>query len=418
MNAGCLDALAAFERRLSPDAAAPVAAAFSGGGDSLAALLAAKAWSERVGRRLVALHVDHRLQPASADWAGFAAETAARLGVEFRRLVWAGEKPASGIAAAARAARHRLLANAARALGARVIVFGHTADDILEAELMRSWGAGLGALKEWSPSPVWPEGREVFALRPLLHARRAELRQALSARGERWIDDPANLDPRQARARARQSLSGGGEPGRPPEDDREAARLADAAQALPGGALRFDRRALDEAGAGSVRRVVAAASLSVGGGTQPPRGARLEALAARLRGGAVFRTALRGARIIADQDEVLFARDAGEVRRGGLAALALEPGQLSVWDGRFELVAARGGLTVQPLAGLAARLPAAERSALRALPAAARPGLPALVDANGAVTCPVLAGGAATARALVQARFRAASGAISKEPAA
>ncbi|MEO8812246.1 MAG: ATP-binding protein, partial [Caulobacteraceae bacterium] len=47
--------------------------AFSGGGDSLALLLIAKAWADGAARRLVAATVDHRLQPASADWARWCA---------------------------------------------------------------------------------------------------------------------------------------------------------------------------------------------------------------------------------------------------------------------------------------------------------------------------------------------------------
>ena len=93
---------------------------------------------------------------------------------------------------------------------------------------MRGWGGRLGRLREWSPSPVWPEGREVFLLRPLLDTRRAVIRAWLTARGERWIDDPANADPAQTRARARLAIGGGGET-LAADDDDGAADLADAA---------------------------------------------------------------------------------------------------------------------------------------------------------------------------------------------
>ena len=62
-----LDAgLEVCRRRLDPGASAPLAVAFSGGGDSLALLLTARAWGEQCGRPLLALHVDHGLQPQSA----------------------------------------------------------------------------------------------------------------------------------------------------------------------------------------------------------------------------------------------------------------------------------------------------------------------------------------------------------------
>ena len=53
---------AAFARRLNPGSPAPIAVALSGGGDSLMALLAAKAWADANGRRLIVLNVDHGLQ--------------------------------------------------------------------------------------------------------------------------------------------------------------------------------------------------------------------------------------------------------------------------------------------------------------------------------------------------------------------
>ncbi len=137
------------------------------------------------------------------------AGTAARAaGADWRGLAWTGDKPATGLTAAARAARHRLIADAAREAGARVVLFAHTADDIAEAERMRAEGSTLGRLRDWSPSPAWPEGRGLMLQRPLLDARRAELRAWLRDQGAGWIDDPANEDPRFARARARRALDG------------------------------------------------------------------------------------------------------------------------------------------------------------------------------------------------------------------
>jgi tRNA(Ile)-lysidine synthase len=408
-----LIAAAALDRRLRSGLAAPVAVAVSGGGDSIAALLAAKAWADRNKRRLIVLAVDHGLQSASADWTAFVADAATRLGAGFRALAWEGDKPTRGLPAAARAARHRLLADAAREAGARVIVTGHTADDILEGALMRAWGSTLGALREWSPSPAWPEGRGVFLLRPLLGLRRAALRAWLVERGERWIDDPANVDPAQMRARARLALSGSGDPPQPAPPGCAAIAVCDGGE----GFVRLDRHALQAAPIEVARRLVAMAALSAGGGARPPRGARLLALTDRLAAPGEVRATLCGARIAADEDAVMFARDAGEVARGGLAPLALSPGEPAVWDGRFELTAAGPGLQVRALGGLAARLERSERTALAAVAPLARPGLPAVVDAEGRVSCPILAAGRVQARDLVWDRLQAARGAISKEPA-
>jgi tRNA(Ile)-lysidine synthase len=98
--------------------------------------------------------------------------------------------------------------------------------------------------------------------------------------------------------------------------------------------------------------------------------------------------------------------------------LELLSGQPVVWDGRYELTATQPGLAVRPLEGLAARLPATQRQALKGLPPAARPGLPAVLAPDGTVTCPILAEAKATpARCLVMDRFEAAIGRVDQEPA-
>jgi tRNA(Ile)-lysidine synthase len=96
----------------------------------------------------------------------------------------------------------------------------------------------------------------------------------------------------------------------------------------------------------------------------------------------------------------------------------LPVGQPVVWDGRYELTAAEPGLVVRPLQGLAARLPPAQSQALKGLPAAARPGLPAILAPDGTVSCPILAEPKAVrARCLVMDRFEAATGRVDQEPA-
>ncbi|RZJ02335.1 MAG: tRNA(Ile)-lysidine synthetase, partial [Brevundimonas sp.] len=162
--------------RLERNVDRPVALALSGGGDSIALLRLATDWARENGRRLLALTVDHGLSPASADWTAFAEGAAREAGADWRGLAWTGPKPSTGLPAAARRARHGLVADAAREAGARVILFAHTADDIAEGEVMREEGSTLGRLRDWAPSPAWPEGRGLVLLRPMLDAGRAEVR--------------------------------------------------------------------------------------------------------------------------------------------------------------------------------------------------------------------------------------------------
>jgi tRNA(Ile)-lysidine synthase len=428
---------ARLQRRIS----APIVVALSGGGDSLALLLMAKAWADGAGRRLIAATLDHRLQSVGADWARWCADRAAALGIEHRILAWEGPKPATGLPAAARGARHALLADLARRQGAGVILMGHTADDALEAAAMRAAGSTTPSPREWGPSPAWPEGRGVFILRPLLACRRADLRAWLTARGETWIEDPANTDPRYARARARAGLEGalpsplrgragdGGVSANVPDVARRGRDLVDGGGAdtptpdpspqgggemrptcsVSGGALVFERAALD-------RHTLSAALLSASGGVRPPPGPAVDRLIERLSARDAFTATLAGAKICTTDDRIVIARESGEFRRRGAPKLALSPGETTVWDGRFALFTDESGLAVRPLGGLAARLCASETKALQGVPALARAALPAVVDGAGRVSCPILAqGGPVRAESLVVARFLAAAGAIAQE---
>ncbi|KRA62609.1 tRNA(Ile)-lysidine synthetase [Caulobacter sp. Root656] len=443
---------AALDRRLRADATAPLVVGFSGGGDSLALLILTLDWARAHGRPVLSLTVDHQLNPASADWTAEALAKAGALGVEARALVWTGPKPATGLSATARAARHALLAAAAREAGARVLLLGHTADDLAEAALMRAEGSTVPDPREWSPSPAWPEGRGVFVLRPLLSVGRGEIRDGLRARGETWLDDPANVDPRSARARARRDLQqtdGMTEQGAASDAPAATSPIGAAPPSpLHGGGEGYLVLPRDAPAAH-----VAAACLCAAGGVRPPRGERLRRLVDRIRAGETFTATLAGARIEADGEGVSFFREPGEARRagpppvgevsakpteggrverptspptdpsgrlphGGRGDLRLPLNQPVVWDGRYELTAVEAGLVVRPLQGLAARLPAAQRQALKGLPAAARPSLPVLLAPDGTVTCPILAGTKATrARCLVMDRFEAATGRVDQEPA-
>ncbi|MBD3819951.1 MAG: tRNA lysidine(34) synthetase TilS, partial [Brevundimonas diminuta] len=213
---------ARLDGRLDHERAEPVAVALSGGGDSMALLHLAADWARTHGRRLLALTVDHNLNALSADWTRFAGEAACAVGADWRGLSWDAARAGPGLTARARAARHGLIADAARAAGARVVLLAQTLDDVAEADWMRARGSTLGRVREWSPSPVWPQGRGLMLLRPLLEERREGLRDYLRARGQGWIEDPANIDERFGRSRARAALR---------------ARAGDEALPLEGGGL-------------------------------------------------------------------------------------------------------------------------------------------------------------------------------------
>ena len=375
----------------------------------------AAAWTRAVGRRLLALTVDHRLSDQSAAWTAFAGDAAQQVGADWLPLTWTGEKSSTGLPAAARAARHRLLAEAARAAGAKVILFAHTADDVSESDRMRAYDApAIGRLREWSPSPVWPEGRDLFALRPLLAVRRQTLREALAQRGAAWIEDPANADLRFARPRARASLAAQG-PDLSGDDLPQAFQptvaltdLARTVRAEADGQLTLPRWAVDTDPA-AAKRLISIMAVCAGGGERPPRSAAIARLYTRLEGGGAFAATLAGARIITDGCDIVFSRETGELRRRSTYSLVLAPGDQATWDGRFEIMADTA-LCVTPVAGFAARLTASDRARLAALPAEARRSLP-LLWSDGAPRLPrPFSAGPASVRALAKGRMAAAAG--------
>ena len=195
--------------------------AVSGGPDSSALMLLAARWRAKLARgpKLYAATVDHRLRPESRGEARAVGKLAKRLGIPHRTLPWTGRKPATGLQAAARAARYRLLARAARALGARHIVTGHTLDDQAETVLLRmargSGLTGLCAMIRETPlaerADAVRSGRRrkddpLLIVRPLLEISKARLMATLDAGAITFADDPSNRDPRFTRARLRQLM--------------------------------------------------------------------------------------------------------------------------------------------------------------------------------------------------------------------
>ncbi|MEZ5998825.1 MAG: tRNA lysidine(34) synthetase TilS [Hyphomonas sp.] len=304
--------------RLCSKAAGPVCVAVSGGGDSLALMVLAAHWAERRGRTILSFTVDHRLRPEAADEARHVAAIARQLGIAHETLAWADPKPRQ---AAARAARHGLLAAAAAKAGSRLVLTAHTEDDQAETFLMRARAGsgwyGLAGIQPLAMTPATGAGSDVLLARPLLDVRRDALRQVLTAVGIRWIEDPSNDDARFERVRMRALLAA--EPALRSHvlacqkglqalrtlEDRALGRWLAASVRAEGGRISIVGGLPDgERGVRALSLLVQLAAMHA----RPPRADAAARLARRLAAPRPFRAATLGGAIISVKDGIIHLR--------------------------------------------------------------------------------------------------------------
>ena len=167
--------------------------AFSGGCDSVVLLHAMAGMRQALGVPLLAIHVDHGLNPASAVWAdrceAFCRERHVALSVHRLAL-----RPMRGdsVEAAARAGRYRVLREAMQ--GGDAIVTAHQRDDQAETLLLFLLrGSGPRGLSSMPGARRFGPG---LLLRPLLDFDRRELEAYARLAGLSWIEDESNQDER------------------------------------------------------------------------------------------------------------------------------------------------------------------------------------------------------------------------------
>lgn len=185
----------ALLERLAPFGAVPrYWIAYSGGLDStvlLDALAAIRARlpDEPASDRLLAVHVDHGLQAASADWARHCATRCAALGLPLRiERPTSTPSPGESLEAWAREARYALFRRLL-APGEILLTAQHRDDqaETLLLALLRGGGPhGLAAMPVVAPLGA---GRLV---RPLLDFSRQSLADYAHRQGLDWIEDPSN----------------------------------------------------------------------------------------------------------------------------------------------------------------------------------------------------------------------------------
>ena len=379
-----------------------VVLAVSGGSDSVALLHLFARWRDASCVAVppaVVVIVDHGLRREAAAEAGAVAALARTHGLHHATLVWEGDKPATDLQAAARAARYRLLAGFTRDNGLDTVVTAHTRDDQAETLMMRlGHGSGLAGLAAMRPARSLGDG--VTLVRPFLAVGREALRATLRATGIAWSEDPSNADTRFARPRLRALAGPLAEAGLTPATLATVARrlaradaaieaAVDALEAAvvarhPGGVTTVDLPGLAGAPEEVSLRLFARAVGEIGGEPYGPRLERLERLHAALLAAATggrFRRTLGGAVVERRGDTLWVHRESG---RRGLPSLRLTPGGTLAWDGRFRAELSASAPSAVTIAALGPGARGAVGRAAARWPAAALATVPAAF-ADGAV---------------------------------
>lgn len=345
----------------------PVALAVSGGSDSTALMVLFVDWLRQEdgdpGRHTV-LTVDHRLRPESAAEAREVADRAAALGFRHATLVWEGEKPRTGLQAAARAERYRLMGDYASAHAIGTLFTAHTRDDQAETLLMRlARGSGIDGLAGIPPWVHVQSGSRgaLRVARPLLDVAKARLVATLEERRIDWSEDPSNESPAFERSRLRAAR---------PELDRlgltrnklvlSVRRLQRARAALDAvtdtycaegegivhtdrsGFFRIDRERLGQAPEEIFLRVIGRCIAAAGGSAEPVSLAKLEPIVTALRDRGRQDPAgwtLARAHVTVDGQTIQIEREPG---RQPLPVLTVAGGTSALWDGRFAIDIAEG----------------------------------------------------------------------------
>jgi tRNA(Ile)-lysidine synthase len=314
--------------------------AISGGSDSVGLLVALAtlcATGRYPGITLSACTIDHDLRPGSAGEAAAVRGLCSRYGVSHSIRRWDGDKPATGLQAAARVKRYELLTEAAIASGADAVLSAHTCDDQNETVAMRAERAAGGVGSSGMAHAVLLQG-SVWLLRPFLPVRRTDIRAFLVARGETWIDDPSNLNPRFERVRMRQRNEtpeyGGVRTGDRLMLSEKAAGFLDRTVRRKQGALVLAEDAIETAlHDGAAWRGLLMMAATAGGRVHVLETASAERLRSFLASGTLSR--LTAGRVVFDRrrEGLFFYRECR-----GIEPLVLPAGAAAVWDGRYRVV--------------------------------------------------------------------------------
>ena len=178
---------------------AKLAVAVSGGVDSMCLLY----WLHEYGADIVCLHVNHKLRKQADIETDYVANVCKQLNIPCNIFYWDDEKPETGLEAAAREARYKMMMDFCRQNQIKYLLTAHQSDDQIETFLMNlARGSGLYGLSAMLPESVRDD---IVILRPLLDVSRAEIKKYCDDNNIKYFVDSMNSDEHYTRVKIRKN---------------------------------------------------------------------------------------------------------------------------------------------------------------------------------------------------------------------
>ena len=176
-----------------------MAVAVSGGVDSMCLLY----WLHEIGADIVCLHVNHKLRPEADIETEYVEQTCKSLNILCKIFYWDDEKPETGLEAAAREARYKMMTDFCHENKIEYLLIAHQSDDQIETFLMNlSRGSGLYGLAAMMPET---SRNGIKILRPLLDVSRAEIKKYCDDNNIKYFVDSMNSDEHYTRVKIRKN---------------------------------------------------------------------------------------------------------------------------------------------------------------------------------------------------------------------
>ncbi len=184
-----------------------IAAAVSGGPDSLALAFFLKCYSIKNGQKVYFYHINHKLRPSSKKESKILKRKLNQFDINCKIIDWNGKKPKSNIQSMARNARYSLILKECKKNKVNNLFLAHHIDDLYENFFIRMLrGSGLRGLASFNNIKSNFTDK-ISILRPLLSVQKSELIFTSKKVFNFYFEDPSNENDIFKRVRIRKFIS-------------------------------------------------------------------------------------------------------------------------------------------------------------------------------------------------------------------